>query len=419
MPKQGIALLSDATVKGKKPEDKTCMVRDGGGLWLVVEPSGRKWWKLRVVFAKKENSFSLGEYPAVSLAAAREKREAACKQKSAGIDPGTARKVAKGMQSGEGTFEAVAREWHDKYTKAEWSESHSKNILNRMEMNVFPWLGARPVGEITAPEILSVFRRIEARGHLETLHRTMSNCGQVFRYAIITGRAVIDPTYKMGEAFPKPMKRHFAAITDPKGVGKLLRDIEAYPGTFVVKCALRLAPLLFLRPGELREAEWAEFDLDRAEWVISIARMKRTRREKEARPKEVHVVPLARQAVAILRELYNLTGDGRFVFPSLRAMGRPISNATLTNALRGMGYGKNEMQVHGFRAMARTMIRQELNLDPEVIERQLSHAVKGPLGGAYDRTTFMPERKVMMQTWADYLDKLKAGSEIIPILAAG
>jgi len=313
----------------------------------------------------------------------------------------------------------VAREWHDKYSKAEWSDSHSKNILGRLEKNIFPWIGARPVSEITAPEILAVCRRIEGRGHLETLHRTLANCGQVFRYAIITGRAVSDPTYKMGEAFPTPIKRHFSAITDPAGVGNLLRAIEAFHGTFVVKSALRLSPLIFLRPGELRQAEWSEFDLDRAEWVIPISRMKRTRRDKEANPKAVHIVPLARQAVAILRELHSLTGDGRFVFPSLRSRCKPISDATLTNALRGMGYDKDEMHVHGFRAMARTMIRQELNLDPEWIERQLAHAVKGPLGGAYDRTTYMPERKKMMQSWADYLDQLKAGTKVIHLRAKG
>lgn len=421
MPKQGTAILSDAKIRAAKSRDKAYMLRDGGGLWLVVEPSGRKWWKLRIVFAKKENSFSLGEYGVVSLAEARDKRQAARKQLAAGIDPGAVRKVEKAKQSGEGTFEAVAREWHDKYTKVEWSESHSKNILNRLEKNIFPWMGARPVGEITAPEILSVLRRIEKRGHLETLHRTLSNCGQIFRYAIATSRAETDPTYKLGEAFPKPIKRHFSAITDPESVGQLLRDIEAYHGTFVVKCALRLAPLLMLRPGELRKAEWSEFDFERAEWVIRIARMKRTRRDKEANPKEVHIVPLARQAVSILRELQPLTGGGRLVFPGLRGKDRPMSDATLTNALRRMGYDKDELQIHGLRAMARTMIRQELGFDAEYIERQMSHSVKGPLGSAYDRTTFMPERRQMLEAWADYLDRLKAGQadKVVSIRAAG
>ncbi|NTV12363.1 MAG: integrase arm-type DNA-binding domain-containing protein [Desulfobulbaceae bacterium] len=412
MPKQGISLLSDAAVRTAKPKDKTYMLRDGGGLWLVLEPSGRKWWKLRVVFAKKENSFSLGDYPAVSIADAREKRNDARKKLGAGIDPGNARKAEKAQNSGEGTFENVAREWQAKFSKVEWSESHSKNILSRLEKNIFPWLGARPVAEITAPEIISVFRKIEERGHLETLHRTLTNCGQVFRYAIATGRGTVDPTYKMGEAFPKAIKHHFSTITDPVGVGNLLRAIDAYHGTFVVKCALMLAPLVFLRPKELRLAEWSEFDFERAVWLIPINRMKRTRRDKEAKPKEVHIVPLSRQALGILKELYQLTGGGRLVFPGLRGKDRAISDATMTNALRRIGYDRDEMHVHGFRAMAKTMMKQNLKLDDDWIERQLSHAVKGPLGRAYDRTTFEPERWKMMQVWADYLDTLKAGAEI-------
>lgn len=422
--------LTDAAIRTAKPKDKPYKLFDGGGLFLLVTPSkkgelpqgrGGKWWRLKYRFGGKEKLLSFGTYPDVSLSAVREKREAARKLIAQGVDPGDERKATRATDSGEGSFEAVAREWHGKYTKVEWSESHSKNILSRLEKNIFPWMGATPVGEITAPEILSVFRRIEDRGHLETLHRTLSNCGQVFRYAIATGRAISDPTYKMGEAFPKPIKRHFSAITDPIGVAPLLRSIDKYHGTFVVKCALRLAPLFFLRPKELRLAEWSEFDLDQAEWVIPINRMKRTRRDKEANPKEVHIVPLAKQAVVILRELHQLTGNGRLVFPGLRGKDRPISDATLTNALRRMGYDKDEMHFHGFRAMARTMIRQELNLDIEWIERQLSHTVKGSLGGAYDRTTFMPERQKMMQTWADYLDRLKAGEEkkIVSIRTAG
>lgn len=410
MPKQGISLLSDAAVRAAKPKDKTYMLRDGGGLWLILEPSGRKWWKLRVVFEKKENSFSLGDYPAVSIADAREKRNGFRKKMGAGIDPGNARKVEKAHDSGEGTFERVAREWHAKFSKVEWSESHSKNILSRLEKNIFPWLGARQVGEITAPEIIAVFRKIEECGHLETLHRTLTNCGQVFRYAIATGRGTVDPTYKMGEAFPKAIKHHFSTITDPVGVGNLLRAIDSYHGTFVVKCALRLAPLVFLRPKELRLAEWSEFDLEGAVWIIPINRMKRTRRDKEAKPKEVHIVPLSRQALGILKELYQLTGSGRLVFPGLRGKDRAISDATMTNALRRIGYDRDEMHVHGFRAMAKTMMKQNLKLDDDWIERQLSHAVKGPLGRAYDRTTFEPERWKMMQVWADYLDTLKKES---------
>jgi integrase len=402
--------LTDALIRNSKPGATRKRLSDGGGLYLEIAPAGGKWWRLKYRFGGKEKRISFGVYPEVSLKDAREKRDIARKQLLQGVDPGEERKAIKTITSGCGTFEAVAREWHAKFAASEWSTSHAKNIMSRLEKNVFPWLGARPVGDITAPEILETLRLIEGRGHLETLHRTLTNCGQVFRYAIATSRATIDPTYKMGEAFPKPIKHHFAAMTDPQDVALLLRAINDYHGTLVVKSALQLAPLVFLRPKELRLAEWAEFDLDKGEWVIPISRMKRTRRDKESKPKEVHVVPLSKQAVDILKKLAQLTGGGRLVFPSERGTDRAISDAALTNALRRMGYGKDEMQVHGFRAMARTMLRQKLNMDPEWIERQLSHTVKGPLGKAYDRTTFLPEREKMMQAWADYLEQLEAGS---------
>jgi integrase len=412
--------LTDAAIRNTKPSVKPVRLFDGGGLYLEVAPAGGKWWRFKYRFGGKEKRISFGVYPEVSLKDAREKRDAARKLLTQGVDPSEERKAAKVVESGAGSFEAVAREWHTKFAAAEWSDTHSKNILNRLEKNVFPWLGSRPVGDIAAPEIIRVFRMIEARGHLETLHRTLANCGQVFRYAIATSRATVDPTYKLNEAFPKPIKRHFSAITDPQGVAPLLRAIDEYHGTYVVKCALQLAPLFFLRPKELRLAEWSEFDLDRGEWVIPIRRMKRTRRDKEANPKEIHIVPLAKQAVEILQQLFRFTGDGRLVFPSERGKDRAFSDAALTNALRRMGYGKDEMHVHGFRAMARTMLRQNLGMASEWIERQLSHAVDNPLGRAYDRTTFLPERQKMMQAWADYLDRLKAEDvdKVVPLRKA-
>ncbi|MFH7326191.1 tyrosine-type recombinase/integrase [Desulfurivibrio sp. C05AmB] len=407
--------LQRVAIRAAKSKDKPYKIFDGDGLFLLVTPTkkgelppsgGGKWWRFKYRFGGKEKLLSFGTYPEVSLSLARERRNEARKLVALGIDPGEERKASKDAESGTGSFEAVAREWHAKFAAVEWSEVHAKNIISRLEKNIFPWLGARPVNEITAPEIIRVFRMIEERGHLETLHRTLHNCGQVFRNAIATSRATADPTYKLGEAFPKPTKKHFSAITDPKDVANLLQAINEYQGSFVVKCALKLAPLVFLRPKELRLAQWSEFDLDRAEWKIPIARMKRTRRDKEANPKEVHFVPLAKQAVAILRELQQLTGSGQLVFPGLRGNSRPISDATLTNALRRMGYAKDEIHVHGFRAMARTMLRQNLGVESEWIERQLSHAVDNPLGRAYDRTTFLPERRKMMQAWADYLDGL-------------
>ncbi len=401
--------LTDAAVRNAKPKEKSYKLFDGNGLYIEIVPAGGKWWRFKYRIAGKEKRLSLGVYPDVSLKEARDKHVDARKNITKGIDPSETRKAVKATASGENTFEAVAREWHAKFTAAEWSDVHSKNIMARLTKKVFPWLGSRPVGEISAPEILSVFRRVEECGHLETLHRTLADCGCIFRYAIATSRATVDPTYRLGEAFPKPFQKNFSAITDPEEVGKLLRAIDAYHGTFIVKCALQLAPLVFLRSNELRLAEWSEFDLDRSEWIIPIARMKRTRRDKESLPKDVHVVFLAPQAVALLRQLYQYTGNGRLVFPGLRGKDRAISDATLTNALRRMGYSKDEIHVHGFRAMAKTMLKQELGFQEDVIERQLSHAVKGTHGKSYDRTTYFPERRKMMRAWADYLDHLKTG----------
>lgn len=408
MPKTGTNLLTELAVKNAKPKDKTYMLRDGGGLWLVVEPSGRKWWKLRVVFAKKENSFSLGEYPALSLAESREKREAIRKQAAAGIDPGAARKVEKATQSGEGSFEAVAREWHTRF-KPKWSEVHAKAIINRLERDVFPYIGTRPIGEITPPEVLAVLRRIESRT-LETAHRVKIACGQVFRYAVATGHATSDPISALRGALPPVQGKHMAAPTDPKAVAPLLRMLNAYQGSFVVACALRLAPLVFVRPGELRQAEWAGVDLDNGEWRYLVPKTKTE-----------HLVPLSRQSVAILRELHQLTGGGRYLFPSSRSASRPMSNNTVNAAMRRMGIDtQNELTGHGFRAMARTILDEVLGFRPDFIEHQLAHAVRDPLGRAYNRTAHLPERKKMMQVWADYLERLAAGEadKIVPIRAA-
>ena len=405
MPKTGTNLLTELAVKNAKPKDKTYMLRDGGGLWLVMEPTGRKWWKLRVVFAKKENSFSLGEYPALSLAESREKREAIRKQAAAGIDPGAARKVEKATQSGEGSFEAVAREWHTRF-KPKWSEVHATAIINRLERDVFPYIGARPIGEITPPEVLAVLRRIESRT-LETAHRVKIACGQVFRYAVATGHATSDPISALRGALPPVQGKHMAAPTDPKAVAPLLRMLNAYQGSFVVACALRLAPLVFVRPGELRQAEWAGVDLDNGEWRYLVPKTKTE-----------HLVPLSRQSVAILRELHQLTGGGRYVFPSSRSASRPMSNNTVNAAMRRMGIDtQNELTGHGFRAMARTILDEVLGFRPDFIEHQLAHAVRDPLGRAYNRTAHLPERRKMMQAWADYLEELAAGEEnkIIPL----
>lgn len=405
MPKTAKNLLSELAVKGAKPKEKAYKLRDGAGLFLVIEPSGKKWWKLRAIFAKKETSFSFGEYPAVTLAQARAERDKANSQIANSIDPATVRKVAKATQSGEGSFEALAREWHARF-KPKWSEVHASAIINRLERDVFPYIGARSIGEITPPEVLAVLRRIESRT-LETAHRVKIACGQVFRYAVATGHATSDPISALRGALPPVQGKHMAAPTDPKAVAPLIRMLNGYQGSFVVACALRLAPLVFVRPGELRQAEWEGVDLDNAEWRYLVPKTKTE-----------HLVPLAHQAVAILRELHQLTGRGRYVFPSSRSASRPMSNNTVNAAMRRMGIDtQNELTGHGFRAMARTILDEVLGFRPDFIEHQLAHAVRDPLGRAYNRTAHLSERRKMMQAWSDYLEELAAGEEnkIIPL----
>lgn len=407
--------LSDLQIRQAKPKEKPYKLFDGGGLFLEVSTSGGKLWRFKYRFGGLEKKLSLGAFPAVSLADARQKRDNVKIMMAKGIDPTAARKIEKITQSGEGTFEAVAREWHSKHSPR-WAPSHAVKILRRLELEVFPWLGVRPVGEITAPELLMVLRRVEERGHIETAKRTLQNCGQVFRYAVATGRAARDPSGDLRGAIPPPSSKHMAAITDPEQVGELLRAIQEYKGAFTTNCALRLAPLVFLRPGELRKAEWSEFDLERAEWRIPIERMKRRRVEKETRKGELHIVPLSMQAVAILQNLYPFTGRGKYLFPGLRSKDRPMSDATLTNALRRMGYTGEEMTVHGFRHMASTLLHEE-GFPSHLIEKQLSHGDRNRIRAVYNHAEYLPERRKMMQAWADYLDQLAAGKKdkIIPL----
>ncbi|RFC36291.1 MAG: Integrase [Candidatus Nitrotoga sp. LAW] len=401
--------LTDTAVKNVKPGDKTARLFDGGGLYLEVAPAGGKWWRLKYRYDGKEKRLSLGVYPDVSLKDARQRRSDARKLLSDGVDPSENRKAVKAAKTerGANSFEVIAREWFAK-NSASWSENHGSRIIRRLERDIFPWIGGRPVAEIKAQELLATLRRVEERGAMETAHRAHQNCGQVFRYAIATGRAQRDPSPDLRGALPPVKQSHHAAITDPKVVGDLLRAMDGYRGTFVTKCALRLAPLVFVRPGELRKAEWTEIDLDKAEWNIPAARMKM---------REPHLVPLSSQAVEILRELHALTGDGRYVFPGARSNGRPMSDNAVLAALRRMGFAKDEMTGHGFRAMARTILDEVLGVRPDFIEHQLAHAVRDPNGRAYNRTAHLAERRKMMQLWSDYLDKLQSGAEIIPLRA--
>jgi integrase len=371
----------------------------------LVSPAGGKWWRFKYRLWGKEKLISLGTYPEVSLAQARGRRDQARKQVADGIDPSQARKALKDSKiHNESTFEVVAREWHSKFTPT-WTPRHAITIKSRLELNVFPWIGERPITEIKAPELLMVLRRIESRGALETAHRLRAICGQVFRYAIATGRAERDPAADLRGALPPVKPKHHSAMTDPEKVAGLLRPIDGYQGSFVTKCALRLAPYLFVRPGELRQMKWAEIDLEAPEWNIRAEKMK---------TRQPHLVPLAHQSLEILRELRPLTGSGKYVFPNPRTPKRPMSNNAVLSALRRMGFEKEEMTGHGFRAMARTILDEVLQFRADFIEHQLAHALRDPNGRAYNRTAHLPERRKMMQTWADYLDGLKTGAKVIP-----
>jgi integrase len=400
--------LTDIAIRSAKPKAKTFKIFDGGGLYLEVTPTGGKWWRWKYHFGGKEKRLSFGVYADVSLKAARDKRDDARKQLAAGIDPGQARKAEKEAQAGAESFEAIAREWHARFALG-WVASHGDRIIRRLEVDLFPWIGKRPIAEIKAPELLAVLRRIESRGALETAHRAMQNCGQVFRYAVATGRTERDPTSDLRGALPPPKEKHHASIIEPKRIGALLRAIDAYEGYFVTKSALRLAPLVFVRPGELRKAQWSEIDLEKGEWRIPSERMKM---------REQHIVPLSRQAVEVLQDLDPLTNREiiarpnapRYVFPSARTRERPMSENAVLAALRRMGYTKEEMTGHGFRSMASTLLHEQ-GWNHQAIERQLAHAERNSVSAAYNFAEHLPERRKMMQAWSDYLDELKNGAE--------
>jgi integrase len=374
-------------------------------LFLLLAPAGGKWWRFRYRYDGKHKTLSMGVYPDISLKDARERRDAARKLLADGIDPGENRKAMKATKSERAgnSFEVVAREWFAKHAET-LSGDTGQRTIRRLERDIFPWIGARPIADIKAPELLAVARRVESRGAVETAHRALGNCGQVFRYAIATGRAERDPTPDLRGALPPAKSGHFAAVTEPKQAAELLRLFESYQGTLIVASALRIAPLVFVRPGELRRAEWAQIDFDAAEWRYTVTK---TNTE--------HIVPLSTQALAILREIRPLTGEGRFVFPGARSLARPMSDAAIIAAMRTLGIGKEVMSGHGFRAMARTILDEVLGFRPDFIEHQLAHAVRDPNGRAYNRTAHLPERRRMMQAWADYLDKIKAGADVIPL----
>ena len=389
--------LTDLAVRKAAVRDKPYRLSDEKGLYLEVALSRSKYWRWKFRFGGKEKRLALGVYPEVTLAEARTARDGARKLLASGVDPSEARRAQKAsrVELAENSFEAVAREWFAKYAPT-WVATHADKILRRLERDIFPWVGSRPVDKVSAPVLLVCLRRIEERGAIETAHRALQNCGKVFRYAIATGRAERDVSADLRGALSPVVESHHASITDPKAIRALLRSIEGYEGSFVTKCALRLAALAFVRPGELRKADWAEFDLDKAEWRIPAARMKM---------REVHIVPLATQAVATLKELLALTGHGRYVFPGARTNGRPMSENTVNAALRRLGYAKDEMTGHGFRSMASTILNEQ-GWSRDAIERQLAHGERNNVCAAYNFAEYLPERRRMMQAWADYLDTL-------------
>lgn len=398
--------LTDTGARSAKPKAKPYKLADERGMFLLVNPTGAKWWRLKYRIDGREKLLSLGVYPEVGLKDARTKRDAARKLIEGGIDPSLNRQVQKAarIERAENSFETVAREWYAKKSP-KWAESHASKVLTRLEQDVFPWIGGRPIADVAAPELLATLRRIETRGAIETAHRAHQSCGQIFRYAVATGRADRDISGDLRGALQPVVSTHHASITDPKEIGALMRAIEGYSGNLVTKCAIRLAPLVFLRPGELRNAEWAEIDMDKGEWRIPAEKMK---------SRAPHIVPLSKQAAAILLELKPLTGEGRRVFPGERSIERPMSENTVNAALRRMGYTSQQMTGHGFRSMASTLLNEH-GWHRDAIERQLAHGERDEVRAAYNYAEHMPERRKMMQWWADHLAALAAGGKVIPL----
>lgn len=398
-------MLTDNAIKNLKPSKKITRNFDSKGLYIEVSPNGGKWWRLKYRFLGKEKRLSLGVYPEISLRKARELRDDYRKQIAEGVDPSENRKQQKLFQTENqnNTFESIAREWLQKHGR-NWVASHSDRTLRRLERDIFPWIGKKPITSITAHEVLVCVQRIENRGALETAHRALQNCSQVMRFAVATARLDRDPTADLKGALPPVREKHFAAVTDPKEVGELLRSFEAYEGTLIVKAALKLAPLVFVRPGELRTAKWADIDLEKKEWSYFVSKTK-----------SQHIVPLSKQAIEILKEIQPLTGNSPYIFPSSRNFHRPMSDNAILSALRRLEIPKETMTGHGFRAMARTILDEVLGFRPDYIEHQLAHAVRDPNGRAYNRTAHLKERHLMMQAWSDYLAQLKQGAKVLTL----
>ncbi len=388
-------MLTDRAIRALQPFTRAYKVTDDRGLYLFITKAGAKCWRFDYTFAGKRKTLAIGTYPDVSLKQARDLRDDAKRQLKHGIDPASRHGIGESL-------EEIAREWHGRNTNT-WTDGHAQRILARLERNIFPWIGQLNINAIDAPLLLQTLRRIEARGAHETAHRVLSICGRVFRYGVATGRCKRDPSGDLRGALTPTNAKHFSSIIDPRELGRLLRDLDNYQGTFIVRQALRLGLYVFVRPGELRQAEWREIDTGNGEWRIPAEKMKMRR---------THIVPLSAQAISIIDELRPLTGDSKYLFPSLRSNDRPMSENTVNAALRRLGYSKDEITGHGFRTTASTLLHEQ-GWPSDAIERQLAHAETNKVKGVYNYAEHLPERRKMMQAWADYLDGLKAGADIV------
>ena len=393
--------LTDTAVKKATPREKPYRMAGGQAMYLLVKPDGKKYWRLDYTLHGKRKTFAIGPYPLVSLKDARVKRDEAKRLIFEGIDPVQYRQQFKQQQAAasQNTFRSIALEWFLK-NESTWTKGHARTITGRLDLNLLPWLGNRPISEITAQEILRVLRKIEHRGAIETAHRCKTIVSQVFRYAIATGIADRDPAVDLKDALSPANPKKMAAITDPVRTGELMRAIRGYQGDIVTRCALQFSAMTFCRPGEIRHAEWSEINWIKQLWEIPEGKMKM---------KRDHTVPLSDQAIKVLQEIHPLTGQGKYIFPSLRTGSRPMSNNTVLAALRRMGFTKEEMTSHGFRSMASTLLHESGHFEHHDIELQLAHTVGSKVSAAYNRFVRLPERKKMMQWYSDYLDKLEHG----------
>ena len=397
--------LTATAVKQAKPKAKPYKLADGGGLYLHVKPNG-KYWRYKYRFANKEKLLALGVYPETSLADVRKLHQVARENLAEGIDPNSAKQAQKAADQDvlENSFEVIALEWLQKRgVKSESTEQRQNSLLKK---DLFPYIGKKPISDIKAPELLKALRKIENRGAIETAHRAKQLSGQIFRYAVATGRAERDPSVDLKDALAQPKQTHFKSLTEPNDVAPLMVAIRHYQGTPTVMAALKLSPLLFCRPGELRHLEWKEVKFKETRIELPAEKMK---------VGEPHIIPLATQAIEILKDLHLITGRGKYVFPSARGASRPLSDNGVRTALRTLGYTNEQISPHGFRAMARTILDEVLNFPLDWIEHQLAHAVRDPNGRAYNRTKHISQRQQMMQTWADYLDGLASGNNnVVP-----